>query len=72
MSDLSPRPGHRPSRAQREQRVYRLVVASAVLGTAGVVVLVLAIVGVASLGLAFLLLVLAAAGGLLTRRMLAP
>lgn len=72
MSDLSPRPGNQPTRAQREQRIYRLLVGSAVLGTAGVVVLVLAVVGIASLGLAILLLVLAGVGGLLARRMLSP
>jgi hypothetical protein len=70
MSDLSRRPGNRPSRAQREARIYRAVVGSAVLGAAGVVVLVLAVLGIASLGLAILLLLLAGAGAFTTRRML--
>ena len=67
MSDLSPRSGNRPTRAQREQRIYRVVVGSTVLATAGVVLLVLAV-----LGLAVLLLVLAAVGGFAARRMLSP
>ncbi len=71
MSDLSPRPGNRPTRAQREQRIYRTVVDSAVLGAAGVILLVLAVFGIGSVGLAVLLLILAAAGGLLARKMLA-
>jgi hypothetical protein len=70
MSDISPRPGNRPTRAQREQRIYRAVVGSAVLGTAGVVLLVLAILGIGSAGLAILLLALAAVAGVLARRML--
>lgn len=72
MSDLTPRGDRRPTRAQREQRIYRLVVGSAVLATAGVITLVLAVLGIGSFGLAIVLLVLAAAGGFLARRMLAP
>lgn len=72
MSDLTPSPGRRPSRAQREQRIYRVVVGSGVLAVAGVVLLVLAIFGIGSAGLAILLLVLAAVGGFLARRMLSP
>ena len=72
MSDLTPSPGRRPSRARREQRIYRVVVGSGVLAVAGVVLLVLAIAGIGSAGLAILLLVIAAIGGYLARRMLQP
>ena len=70
MSDLSPRPGNRPTRAQREQRIYRVVVGSSTLAVAGVIVLVLALFGIGSFGLGVLLLVLAAVGAFLARRML--
>ena len=72
MSDLTPRRGNHPTRAQREQRIYRVVVGSGVLAVAGVVLLVLSIFGIGSAGLAVLLLVLAAVGGFLARRMLQP
>jgi hypothetical protein len=72
MSNLSRRPGNRPTRAQREARIYRVVVGSGVLAVAGVVLLVLGIIGIGSVGLAILLLVLAAAGGFTARRMLQP
>ncbi len=72
MSDLSPRPGNRPTRAQREQRIYRVVVGSTVLAAAGIVLLVLAVFGIGSLGLAILMLVLGAAGGFAARKMLSP
>jgi hypothetical protein len=72
MSDLSRRPGNQPTRAQREQRIYRVVVGSTVLATAGVVLLVLAVLGIGSVGLAVLLLVLAGVGGFGARRMLNP
>jgi hypothetical protein len=72
MSDLTPRPGNRPTRAQREQRIYRVVVGSGVLAIAGIVLLLLSIFGIGSAGLAVLLLVLAAVGGFVARRMLNP
>lgn len=72
MSDLSPRPGNRPTRAQREQRIYRVVVGSTVLAAAGIVLLVLAVFGIGSIGLAILLLVLGAVGGFAARKMLTP
>ena len=59
------------SRRQREQRAYYLVLASGGLAVAAVVVLVLAIVGVANFGLFVILAVLAAAAGYLLRRTLA-
>jgi hypothetical protein len=72
MSDLTRRPGNRPTRAQREQRIYQVVVGSSVLGAAGVVLLVLGIIGIGSVGLAILLLIVAAVGGFAARRMLNP
>ena len=72
MSDLSPRPGNRPTRPQREQRIYRVVVGSGTLAVAGVIVLVLSLFGIGSFGLGVLLLVLAAVGAFVARRMLSP
>jgi type IV secretory pathway TrbD component len=72
MSDLEPRSGRRPSRRQREQRAYYLVLASGGLALAAVVVLVLWIAGVASFGLFLLLAVLAAVAGYVLRRSLNP
>ena len=51
----------RPSRAELEKRAYRLVVAAGVSGVATLVVLVLAVAGVTSFGLAFVLALLTAA-----------
>ena len=68
MSDLERRSGRGPSRRQREQRAYYLVLASGGLAVAAVVVLVLWIAGVASFGLFLLLAVLAALAGYVLRR----
>jgi type IV secretory pathway TrbD component len=70
MSDLERSPGRRPSRRQREQRAYYLVLASGGLAVAAVVVLVLWIAGVASFGLFLILAILAVVGGWLVRRTL--
>ena len=51
----------RTSRAVRERRAYRLVLAGTGTGIAGVVCLVLSIVGVGLLGPAIILLLVAAA-----------
>jgi hypothetical protein len=67
MADLE-RSGSRTPRRVREQRAYRLVIASGVLGTLGVVGIVLALVGIGSFGLSLLALVLAAVCGFLFRR----
>jgi hypothetical protein len=72
MSDLQRRSSSRPSRRQREAQAYRLVMATSVLGVAGVVGLVLAVVGVISIGLPIVLLVIAAALAFYLRRTLAP
>ena len=69
MSDIERRSGNRPSRRQREQRAYRLVLASGGFGLVGVVGILLAIVGV--IGSAFwpiVFLVIAVVCGLLVRR----
>jgi hypothetical protein len=68
MSDIEPRSGRPPSRRQREQRAYLLVLASGGLALAAAVVLVLWIAGVTSFGLFLLLAVLAAVAGFLLRR----
>jgi hypothetical protein len=59
VSNLSPR----PSRRELEKRAYRFGLASAGTGIATIVVLVLAIAGVTSFGLAFVLALLTAAFG---------
>ena len=50
MSDLERRPGSRPTRKQREQRAYRLVLAGGAAGIVAVVGLILAAVGVIGFG----------------------
>ncbi len=68
MTGMTPRPSRRPSRGQREKRAYQLTLATAAAGMATVVVLVLAVVGIASFGTAFLLALLTAAGGYAVKR----
>ena len=68
MSDLQRSPGTRVSRRTREQRAYRLVLATGTLGVLGVVGLVLAVLGVVGAGLPILALILAAVCGFLLRR----
>jgi hypothetical protein len=58
----------RRSRRELEKRAYNLTLATAAAGVATVVVLVLAIAGVTSFGLAFLLALLTAALGYGVRR----
>ena len=67
MSDLERRGSYTPRRA-REQRAYRLAVASGVAGAVGVVGLVLAVVGVVGAGLPILALIVAAVCGFLFKR----
>ena len=69
MSDLEPR-GRRLPRSAREQRAYRLVLATGVLGAVAVVGFVLAIFGVIGAGIPFLAAALAVVCGLLLRRTL--
>ena len=61
MSDLSPRSGSRLSRKQREERAYRLVLASGGSAVATVVAAVLALVDIVGFGLVLVLLIVTAA-----------
>jgi hypothetical protein len=68
MSDIERRGGSRPSRRRREQRAYRLVLATGTFGLLGVVGLVLAIFTSISAFWPIVFLVLAVVCGLLVRR----
>ena len=68
MSNISPRNSRPPSRRDREKRAQTLVKVGAGAGAAGVVALVLGVVGILSYGPAVLLLVIAAICGLMFRR----
>ena len=71
MSDIERRStGSRPSRRQREQRAYRLVLATGTFTTLFVAALVLSILGVLGGGWAVLLAVLAVLCGVLLRQTL--
>ena len=72
MSDLERRTGSRLTRRQREQRAYRLVLATGTFGSLFVVALVLSVVGVIGGGWAVVMAVLAVACALLLRRTLRP
>jgi hypothetical protein len=73
MSDLERRStGSRPSRRQREQRAYRLVLGTGTFATLFVAALVLSIVGVIGGGWAVIFAVLAVVCGLLLRQTLRP
>ncbi|MBE2318919.1 hypothetical protein DVA67_023300 [Solirubrobacter sp. CPCC 204708] len=68
MSDLERRGGSRPTRKQREERAYRLVLATGAFGVIGVAGLVLAIVDIIGAGLPILALVIAAICFMMFRR----
>jgi len=68
MSDITPRPGHRPTRRAREQRAYRLATTGGVASAVFVVGVVLAIVGVVGAWLPILALLVALACGVMFRR----
>ena len=70
MSQLEPRSGPRPSRRQREQRAYRLVLASGALGVIAVVGFLLAIVDVIGFFIPVLAVVLAVICVMMLRRTL--
>ena len=70
MSDLERRSGSRPSRRQREQRAYNLVLATGGLGVVFVVGAILAIVGVIGWSIPILAAILAVVFGVLFRRTL--
>jgi hypothetical protein len=71
MADLERRSSSPPSRRQREQRAYYLVLATGGLAVLTVALVVLAVVGITSLGPAVLVAVLAVLCGLALRRVLA-
>ena len=68
MSDLERRPGSRPTRKQREQRAYRLVLAGGASGIVAAVGLVLAAVGIIGFGIPVLAAVIAVLCYVLLRR----
>jgi hypothetical protein len=68
MSDLERRPGSRPTRKQREQRAYRLVLVGGTAGLVSVVGLILAAVGIIGFGLPVLAAVIAVLCYVLLRR----
>jgi hypothetical protein len=57
VSDLSRRPGNRPTRRQTEQRAYRLTLAAGTAGLATVVTAILALVDAIGWGLPLVLAV---------------
>ena len=68
MSDLTRRPGNRPTRRAREQRAYQLLLTTGTASAVTVVTAILAIVGIVGWGLPILALVIAAIAGILFRR----
>ncbi len=72
MSQLEPRSGSRPSRRQREQRAYRLVLAGGTFALVFVVTAVLAVLGVMGWSIPILAAILAVVCGLLFRRTVRP
>ena len=68
MSDIERRRGSGLTRKQREQRAYRLVLASGTFGLIGVAGIILAFVGIIGAGLPILSLIIAAICFMLLRR----
>jgi len=69
MSDITPRPNRTPSRRNREDRAYKLVLAGSAAAVIAVVTFVLAIVGVLSgYGIPIIALLVAALCGWMFRR----
>ena len=68
MSDLERRGGSRPTRKQREERAYQLVLATGAFGVVGVAGMVLAIVGIIGAQLPVLALIIAAICFMMFRR----
>ncbi len=60
MSDLERRGGSRPTRKQREERAYRLVLATGTFGLIGAAGILLAILDIVGAGLPILALIIAA------------
>jgi hypothetical protein len=71
MTDLTPRPGRTPSRRQREDRAYKLVLAGGAAATIAVVTFVLAIVGIMGFGVPIIAAIVAVLCGWLFRRTVA-
>jgi hypothetical protein len=71
MTDLSPRPNRTPSRRQREDRAYKLVVAGGAAAVVAVVTFVLAIVNVMGYGIPVLAALVAILCGWMFRRTVA-
>jgi hypothetical protein len=72
MSDIERRSGSGLSRREREQRAYRLVLATGAFTTLFVAALVLSILGIVSGSWVVLMAVLAVISGVLLRRTLRP
>ena len=70
MSSLEPRQGNRLSRREREQRAYRLVLATGTFTALAALGFVLAIVGVTGSGPAFVAAILAVVCAVMLRRTL--
>ena len=68
---LSPRGDYKPRRS-REQRAYRMVVASGAAGTVAVVTFVLAIIGIGSFAIPVIAAIVAAVCFFLFRRIVSP
>ena len=68
ISDLSPRPSPPLSRRQREERAYRLAMVGGAAAVGAVIGVVLAALGVVSVGVPLLGIVVAAICGLIFRR----
>jgi hypothetical protein len=68
MSDIERRGGSRLTRKQREQRAFRLVLATGTFGLIGTVGLLMAILGIIGAGLPILALIVAAICFALLRR----
>jgi hypothetical protein len=68
MTDISPRPDRTPSRRQREDRAYKLVLATGAAGVIAVVTFVLAIVGVMGFGVPIIAALVAVLCGWMFRR----
>jgi ABC-type bacteriocin/lantibiotic exporter with double-glycine peptidase domain len=72
MSDLERRSGSRPTRRQREQRAYNLVLAGGALTVVFAVTAVLAVLGLMGWSIPVLAAILAVVCGLLFRRTVRP
>ncbi len=70
MSDLQRRSGSRLSRKQREDRAYKLTLATGGFGVVGAVLLVLGVIGIGSAGWGIILLLLAGASGFMLKKTL--